>query len=81
MLSIGKINVLRRVTGGAKGRGEQNKSFNTDEPYIPSPRTATNLSVLSNDSSRTLCGEKIHPRPISGYPKKNIVGKIAMKNV
>lgn len=38
-----RVNKLSRVTGGANGRGEQNKSFRKEDRYTPEPRTMISL--------------------------------------
>ena len=46
--------VLKRVTGGANGRGEHMRSFTTDEQYTPKARTMSNLIQFST-ASRLEC--------------------------
>ena len=44
-----KQDILRRVTGGAKGLGEHIRSLTTDEQYTPKARTISNLMVIFSD--------------------------------
>lgn len=69
-----------RVTGGAKGRGEQTRSFNTDVKYTPKVRTIKSLSRIRRreDEEKISCA---YPRPISSYPKKKKIGRNVIKNV
>ena len=57
LTKINKIRcVLKRVTGGANGRGEHMRSFTTDEQYTPKARTMSNLIQVFNgrESASTL---------------------------
>jgi len=46
-VDLSTMYVLRRVTGGANGLGEHNKSFMTDAQYTPSASTMSSLKSTS----------------------------------
>jgi hypothetical protein len=78
--------LLKRVTGGAKGRGEQIRSFMKEEKYIPKARRVINLFHLVrkrkiNISIGPIRDTWTHPRASSPYPKKKKAGRRIMKNV
>lgn len=46
MVEFRGVDVLRRVTGGANGRGEQRRSFKKEVAYTPRARTMSRLLVV-----------------------------------
>jgi hypothetical protein len=72
--------VLKRVTGGANGRGEHMRSFTTDEQYTPKARTMSNLiQNFKRESASTL--ECICLDAPATHFRKNMAGSTVMKNV